>query len=299
VIVITSKNTGESTSKKSLEGVEVIGYGKMQNSFGEEVIVSGKITDNNGKPLPDVAVVIKGKPVGTITDSNGNYQIKTEDNSILIFSKPGYIKPEISVAGKTEINLKLLPDTESRSTQNTGINTLIRVRATGSSTGEGNPLILVEGKEIKKIEDINPDSIESMTVLKGETATAMYGEKAKDGVIIIDLKKTGTNSAKSELSNFLISIELKQNTVVLQGLNGCAFKVLTFTIKDNNPVPVDKFGMASPESGNSASEFLFNVEKVNDEIVLTGRKGTAWKSLSFKPPTTLHFINEFGVSRNQ
>jgi hypothetical protein len=38
---------------------------------------------------------------------------------------------------------------------------------------------LVEGKEIENIEDINPDSIESMSVLKGETATAMYGEKQR------------------------------------------------------------------------------------------------------------------------
>jgi len=54
-----------------------------------------------------------------------------------------------------------------------------------------NPLFFVDGKEIEngKIEDIDPNNIKSMNVLKGEMAIKKYGEKAKNGVIEIITKK--------------------------------------------------------------------------------------------------------------
>lgn len=55
----------------------------------------------------------------------------------------------------------------------------------------GEPLIIVDGKEMKdgSIEDIAPDTIESINVFKGDKAVEKYGEKGKDGVIIIKTKK--------------------------------------------------------------------------------------------------------------
>ncbi|MDT0559271.1 M56 family metallopeptidase [Ichthyenterobacterium sp. W332] len=54
-----------------------------------------------------------------------------------------------------------------------------------------NPLIIVDGKEIKKkdLSDIDPDTIESITVLKDKKATEKYGKKGENGVIVITLKK--------------------------------------------------------------------------------------------------------------
>lgn len=59
------------------------------------------------------------------------------------------------------------------------------------STDGKKPLIIIDGKEMKdgKIDDIDPDSIKSMNVLKGENATKKYGAKGKDGVIEITTKK--------------------------------------------------------------------------------------------------------------
>jgi TonB-dependent SusC/RagA subfamily outer membrane receptor len=55
------------------------------------------------------------------------------------------------------------------------------------------PLYIIKSKdgEIEKtdLKDINPNDIESINVLKGSTATFQYGEKGKNGVIIITLKK--------------------------------------------------------------------------------------------------------------
>ena len=48
-------------------------------------------------------------------------------------------------------------------------------------------LYIVDGKEMKSegIKDINPTIIRSINVLKGETALKLYGEKGKNGVIVI------------------------------------------------------------------------------------------------------------------
>ena len=55
----------------------------------------------------------------------------------------------------------------------------------------GKPLFFVDGKEIEggKLEDIDPNNIEKMEVLKGDKAVEKYGDKAKDGVIKITTKK--------------------------------------------------------------------------------------------------------------
>jgi hypothetical protein len=59
------------------------------------------------------------------------------------------------------------------------------------TTGDENPLFFVDGKEVskKEMEAIDPDTIESVNVLKGDKAVEKHGKKAKDGVVEITLKK--------------------------------------------------------------------------------------------------------------
>ncbi len=79
----------------------------------EEVQVSGTVTDESGQPLPGATIVEQGSRNGTITDSDGNYQIKVRDEAILVISFVGYVQAEIPVAGKTRIDLSMEPDLES------------------------------------------------------------------------------------------------------------------------------------------------------------------------------------------
>lgn len=59
------------------------------------------------------------------------------------------------------------------------------------SSDKGKPLYIIDDKEATKIqiEKLSPNSIESMSVLKGKTATKIYGDKGENGVIIITTKK--------------------------------------------------------------------------------------------------------------
>ena len=65
----------------------------------------------------------------------------------------------------------------------------LRIRPTEEWEPGANPLYIVDGKEVNSIDDIDPETIESISVFKQETAIKLYGDKAKDGVIDIKLKK--------------------------------------------------------------------------------------------------------------
>jgi TonB-linked SusC/RagA family outer membrane protein len=117
----------------------------------------------------------------------------------------------------------------------------IRIRGQSSFSGQNSPLIVVNGVPIDNtnfgtnpgnqasdgsiavrggggntsdggdgLSSINPDDIESMTVLKGATAAALYGSRAKDGVIMVTTKTRGESRGigVSYNSNFTVDTPL-------------------------------------------------------------------------------------------
>lgn len=83
-------------------------YGQAQ-----DVVVSGKVVDESGLPVPGASVLIKGTTNATSTDLDGKYQIKAPESSFLVFSYVGYAKIEESTKGRTEINVNLVPESQS------------------------------------------------------------------------------------------------------------------------------------------------------------------------------------------
>ncbi len=77
------------------------------------IVVSGKITDGEGEPLPGVNIVEKGTTNGTTSDVTGNYSLNVDENATLIYSFIGFLTKEISVNGRTSMNVTLTPDVQS------------------------------------------------------------------------------------------------------------------------------------------------------------------------------------------
>ncbi len=87
-----------------------------------------------------------------------------------------------------------------------GSDPIIKIRGqVGSVEGNSNPLILVDNVEVPSIQFVNPNDVESVTVLKDAAATSIYGSKAAFGVVLITTKK-GSKTEKNEIvySNNLI-----------------------------------------------------------------------------------------------
>lgn len=60
------------------------------------------------------------------------------------------------------------------------------------------PMYIVDGKEIKNINDISPNDIEKIDVLKGESATKLYGKKGNKGVVVITTKKNANQTKENK-----------------------------------------------------------------------------------------------------
>lgn len=110
-----------------------------------------------------------------------------------------------------------------------GSDPIIKIRGqVGSVLGNSDPLILVDNVEIPSIQFINPDDVESVTVLKDAAATSIYGSKAAFGVLLITTKK-GSRTEKSEVTysnNFIL-----QSPVVkpdLAGIEGMEYTLDAF-----------------------------------------------------------------------
>lgn len=70
----------------------------------------------------------------------------------------------------------------------------IRLRGINSIIGNTTPLYVVDGVTVYSIDAINPNDIESIEILKGASASAMYGSKASNGVVVIKTKRGGLST---------------------------------------------------------------------------------------------------------
>ena len=121
----------------------------------------------------------------------------------------------------------------------------IRIRGSASLSASNDPLIVLDGVPLSQttplgmgspLSMINPDAIESMTILKDASATAIYGARASNGVIIITTKKGSTGRPKVSFSaNFFVDHIRKYNNV----LGADAFRNLI----------INKFGEDSAAAG--------------------------------------------------
>ena len=198
----------------------VIGSSETENPALaiQNLVVKGTVVQEDGTPMPGATVVVKGTTIGTIADLKGQFVLdKLPSDAELVITFVGF-QSKVIKAGKNTSELKITmiksivnieevkivppppppPPTEQR----------IQIRRTGENIPPPTspehpidmlqmglkPLIIVDGKEVEiDLNNLSPNSINSINVLKsGETTTAKYGEKGKNGVIIITTKPGST-----------------------------------------------------------------------------------------------------------
>ncbi len=77
-------------------------------AFAQEIQVTGKITDaKEGSTLPGATVLVKGTTTGTLTDIDGNFTIKVNTGSTLVFSFIGYFPQEVVITNQRVLNISL------------------------------------------------------------------------------------------------------------------------------------------------------------------------------------------------
>ncbi len=233
------------------------------NTNKQQIKVTGIVSDgSNNEPLPGVNVLVEGTRQGVVTDGNGSYTIVVPSSgSVLLFSYVGYNSEKIDVAGRTNIDILLVPDVQSleevvvigygtrmKKDVTTSISTVnskdiaksvnstaeysmmgrmagvqvsgatgdpltrptVRIRGV-NTWGVADPLYVIDGIPVTEtgagadaLADgrfgslrgninimtlIDPNDIESISVLKDAAAAAIYGVRAANGVILITTKQ--------------------------------------------------------------------------------------------------------------
>ena len=91
--------------------------------------------------------------------------------------------------------------TVSRANGQPGGNIKVRIRGINSIEGNNSPLIVVDGVQGVDLTTINPNDIASMDVLKDASATAIYGVRGSNGVIIVTTKR-GSGKGRIDIDYF-------------------------------------------------------------------------------------------------
>ena len=80
-------------------------YNAMEQQ--QQIQVEGRVVDTQGNPLLGVSVLVKGVQRGVATDKNGYYSLRVDENDVLVFKFLGYHTQEISVQGRTLLNVQM------------------------------------------------------------------------------------------------------------------------------------------------------------------------------------------------
>jgi TonB-linked SusC/RagA family outer membrane protein len=186
-----------------------VGYSPKEVKVGNQTVINVSL-DEDATNLEEVVVTALGikkesKKLGYATTTVGS-------EALTVNRTPNFVNTlQGKIAGVNISGLGTGPAGTSK----------IRIRGQSSISGQNNPLIVINGVPIDNtnfgtnpgnasadnsigvrgggntsdggdgLSSINPDDIESMTVLKGATAAALYGSRAKDGVIMITTKTRG------------------------------------------------------------------------------------------------------------
>lgn len=97
---------------KLLTCLLVLFLGSSLTALAQTKTVTGTVKDQSGLGVIGASIQEKGTKNGTITDLDGNYSITVKDNAVLVFTSIGYAAQEISVSGKTKIDLVMAEDTQ-------------------------------------------------------------------------------------------------------------------------------------------------------------------------------------------
>ncbi len=91
----------------------------------------------------------------------------------------------------------------------------IRIRGTNSLTGNNSPLYVVDGLVVGNINNLNASDISSMEVLKDASATAIYGSRGANGVVLISTKSGTKGETKIQIDTFFGTSETFQRLPVM------------------------------------------------------------------------------------
>lgn len=250
----------------SLMGVQVHARGgeRFSVSDNKQFKVSGKITDaETGEPLVGVSIVVKGTSTGISSDQSGNYSLDVPAlNSVLVFSYVGYDSREITVAGKTVIDVALQRN----------ISKLDEVVAIGYGHQKKRDLTgAISSVNFKSVQNTPVKDI--LSALQGRAAGVQVVSNSGapgDGISVTVRGQSSLNSGNDPL--YVID-GVPIETSALSQLNGYESHGLN-PLSAINPADIESIEVLK----DAASTAIYGSRAANGVILITTKHGKAGKA---------------------
>lgn len=248
---IDGRFTLQAPSANSTLSISYVGYLPMEIAANSPELVKGVVLKENAEVLDEVVVIGYGRVKKS--DATGSViAVKPDD-----FNKGNRTSVQEAMVGKIPgVNVVTASGAP-------GSGATVRIRSGASLSASNDPLFVVDGVPIDNstiegasnlIGGINPEDIETFTVLKDASATAIYGSRASNGVIVITTKKGADRLKVTYTGSFAISTKTKS----LEVLDADEFRKFVPTITG---VPSDAvFGTANTDWQDEIYRTAFGTE---------------------------------------
>lgn len=220
-------NVSLAPDHKVLEEVVVVGYGTQRKRDVTGSVVSVSESTLKEVPAPNLVSQLKGRAAGVSIISNG--------------STPGS-QGQIRIRGNRTLTT-----------------------SSGSSDGLDGPLVVVDGIPFGGLNDINPDDILSLEVLKDASATAIYGSRGAGGVILVTTKRGKIGKPVFSYDGYHGETRIMGKFNVMNGAEYAQFKT-----------DAAKYNRTSP----GTSGYLLTPK---EQEALANGVSTDWQDLIYKP----------------
>ena len=248
---IDGRFTLQAPSANSTLSISYVGYLPMEIAANSPELQKGVVLKENAEVLDEVVVIGYGRVKKS--DATGSViAVKPDD-----FNKGNRTSVQEAMVGKIPgVNVVTASGAP-------GSGATVRIRSGASLSASNDPLFVVDGVPIDNstiegasnlIGGINPEDIETFTVLKDASATAIYGSRASNGVIVITTKKGADRLKVTYTGSFAISTKTKS----LEVLDADEFRKFVPTITG---VPSDAvFGTANTDWQDEIYRTAFGTE---------------------------------------
>lgn len=116
-----------------------------------------------------------------------------------------------------------------------GIGLSVRIRGVNSITGSNEPLYVIDGYIGGSVESLNPNDIESMEILKDASATAIYGSRGSNGVVLITTKTGKVGKTRVDFSTWFSKASISKQLNLMNAYDFARTVNTQFQLSGNPP----------------------------------------------------------------
>jgi len=227
-----------------------------------DIKVSGKVTDNEGLPLPNATILVKGNTTGVVTQVDGSYSITVQSSSsILEFSFIGYSKQQFTVGSRTVINVVLKPDATS----------LKELVVVGYAVEQ--KALLTGAVGVVNSEAMNKIPLATLDgVLQGQTSGLQVTQNSgtPGGAMSVRIRGVSSVSGSNQPLYVIDGIPVTTGDYAQVGYEGQG----TNALSDINPSDIESITVLK----DAAAASIYGARATNGVVVITTKRGKAQKS---------------------